>query len=130
MVDPQRVATVRAMMKSADEIRQMMTVVGEEGVSLDDFILYLKAELLDSVYLQQNAFDDVDSYCSEERQKYVFNLLSDLLVAKSAVTAKEDARSFFNQLRQAFVDWNYLAWDSDEFRAKEAEITELLASGN
>ena len=130
VVDPQRVATVRAMMKSADEIRQMMTVVGEEGVSLDDFILYLKAELLDSVYLQQNAFDDVDSYCSEERQKYVFNLLSDLLVAKSAVTAKEDARSFFNQLRQAFVDWNYLAWDSDEFRAKEAEITELLASGN
>ena len=38
----------------------MMKVVGEEGTSIDDFVLYLKAEYLDAVYLQQDAFDAVD----------------------------------------------------------------------
>lgn len=128
VVDPDLVATVRQLMASADEVRQMMTVVGEEGVSLEDFVLYLKAELLDSVYLQQNAFDDVDSYCSEPRQKYVFAKLASLLIAPSTQTAKDAARQYFNDLRQAFVDWNYLAWDSDDFRAKEAEIDQLLES--
>ena len=39
----------------------MMTVVGEEGTSIDDFVIYLKAEFFDAVYLQQNAFDEVDA---------------------------------------------------------------------
>ena len=39
----------------------MMKVVGEEGTSLDDYVLYLKGEFLDSVYLQQNSFDPVDA---------------------------------------------------------------------
>ena len=43
-----------------NEVRQMMKVVGEEGTSMEDFIVYLKAEYLDAVYLQQDAFDPVD----------------------------------------------------------------------
>ena len=38
----------------------MMKVVGEEGTSLEDFVVYLKSEFLDAVYLQQDAYDDVD----------------------------------------------------------------------
>ncbi len=44
---------------AGDEVKKRMEVVGEEGTSLADFILHLKAEFLDSVYLQQNAFDAV-----------------------------------------------------------------------
>ncbi|HPW47648.1 MAG TPA: V-type ATP synthase subunit A, partial [Rectinema sp.] len=39
------------------EISAMMKVVGEEGTSLEDYVIYLKSEFLDAVYLQQNSFD-------------------------------------------------------------------------
>ena len=45
---------------------------GEEGVTLDDFILYQKAQFLDMVYLQQDAFDEVDASCPIDRQKRSF----------------------------------------------------------
>ena len=51
------------------EVGSMMKVVGEEGTSLDDYIVYQKGEFLDAVYLQQNSFDPVDSSVSPERQK-------------------------------------------------------------
>jgi hypothetical protein len=44
-----------------NEVNQMMKVVGEEGTSMMDFVTYLKGEYLDAVYLQQDAFDEVDS---------------------------------------------------------------------
>ena len=38
----------------------MMLVVGEEGISIDDLVTYLKAEIVDAVCLQQDSFDAVD----------------------------------------------------------------------
>jgi len=49
----------------------MMKVVGEEGTSIEDFIVYLKSEFLDGVYLQQNGFDEVDAATDLKRQEYV-----------------------------------------------------------
>ena len=50
----------------------MMKVVGEDGTTTEDYIEYLKSDFLDSVYMQQNSFDDVDAAVSVERQKYTF----------------------------------------------------------
>jgi V/A-type H+/Na+-transporting ATPase subunit A len=45
---------------------------------------------------------------------------------------KEKARGFFNRLRQLFIDWNYIAMDSTEFKAQENAIDTLIKenSGN
>ena len=43
---------------------------------------------------------------------------------------KDEVRSFFNKLRQSFLDWNYIADDTDAYKAKEKEINELYASKN
>ena len=43
---------------------KMMKVIGEEGTSAEDYILYQKGELLDAVYLQQNSFDPIDAACA------------------------------------------------------------------
>ncbi len=53
-----------------------MEVVGEEGTALDDMIIYLKAELYDFCYLQQNAFDKEDAYCPLKRQIDFFVLIN------------------------------------------------------
>ena len=52
VVDMDRVNKARGMLIRSTEINQMMKVVGEEGTSSEDYIMYQKGELLDSVFLQ------------------------------------------------------------------------------
>jgi V/A-type H+-transporting ATPase subunit A len=110
----------------ANEIEQMMKVVGEEGISLDDYILYLKGDFFDSIYLQQNAFHPVDGATSGERQQKIFSFISSILAAPFVFKSREDARVFFQDLRLAFIDCNASEWNSDEFRKNENRIEELL----
>ena len=107
-------------------VSQMMKVVGEEGTSLEDFVVYLKSDFLDNVYLQQNGFDEVDASTTEERQKYVFAKVCDVLRASFTFKDKAGARDFFYNLRHKFIDWNYKKWDSAEFKKDEKEINSLM----
>ena len=104
-----------------------MKVVGEEGTSIEDFIIYLKAELLDDVYLQQNGFDKVDAATGLSRQKYVFSKISSILATQFLFERKELARRTFYQLRQLLIDWNYKKWESEEFKSQEKAIDDFLS---
>ena len=111
----ERVNYVRNILIRGTEIEQMMKVVGEEGTSQEDYITYLKSDLLDAVYLQQNSFDDVDRAVSPERQSHVFNIILQILGSHFIFNTKNEARSWFNELRQKFIDYNYSTWQSDTF---------------
>jgi len=117
-------------LKEGNSVAQMMKVVGEEGTSLEDFVVYLKSEFLDSVYLQQNAFDPVDAQTPRDRQEYVFDKVWEVLKKRFSFTSKDEARNFFYSLRQLFIDWNYLAWQSEEFKKQESKIDKFLKEGN
>jgi V/A-type H+/Na+-transporting ATPase subunit A len=130
VVDPVKVAEARDVLFRGSEVNQMMKVVGEEGTSQDDYIVYLKGEFLDSVYLQQNAFDPVDAATAAERQRYVFDLLLRVLRARLAMRRKDEARTFFAQLRQKFLDLNGAELDSADFKRLEQEIDGMLAAAS
>lgn len=121
-VDPAMTEYARDVLFRGQEVGQMMKVVGEEGTGLDDFLLYLKSEFLDAVYLQQNAFDPVDASVDTERQQHIFDLLFEILGAKIRADNKEEARGLFSNLRQKFIDYNGAAWNSDEFKRLEQEL--------
>jgi V/A-type H+-transporting ATPase subunit A len=100
----------------------MMKVVGEEGTSNEDYIVYLKGDLIDTVYFQQNSFDAVDAAVKPERQIYVFAKLLFILASMFSFSDKNEARSWFNKLRQKFLDYNGCEWKSARFNEMEAEI--------
>jgi len=125
-ISPERLRTARESLSKGREVEQMMKVVGEEGTSLDDYIDYLKAELLDHVYLQQNAFDRIDGVTSKERQDHVFGFLIHILSSSFTFPDKDAALRFFQSLRQLFIDWNYCEWDSRGFRETEAQLRDFL----
>jgi len=100
-----------------------MKVVGEEGTSLDDYIIFQKSEFLDNVYLQQDSFDPIDGSVSIDRQKYIFNVINQILKGKFSLSTKQEARSFFHQLRQTFLDWNSSEWGSDAFTQIEESLS-------
>ncbi len=121
-IDLGAVARAKDILNNGNEVHQMMKVVGEEGTSMEDFIVYLKAEFLDSVYLQQNGFDKVDAATDLKRQEYVFSKVSEILNKEFSFDQKERARKTFYELRHLFIDWNYKEFGSQDFKSQEKTI--------
>ena len=99
IVDSEKIDLARQTLRRGQEVNQMMKVIGEEGTNINDFMIYLKSELLDYVYLQQNTFDDVDGASSRERQRYVFEKVVKILNAHLNFKSKDEARRYFLELR-------------------------------
>jgi V/A-type H+-transporting ATPase subunit A len=122
-----KVGYAHGFMARGIEVEQMMKVVGEEGTSIDDYVIYLKGDLLDAVYFQQNSFDAVDAAVSPERQKHVFARILKILASNFSFADKNEARSWFNRLRQRFLDYNGSEWQSERFLSLEKEIESTVA---
>ena len=118
VIEQDRVERARAILRKGSEVGQMMKVVGEEGTSLEDFTTYLKAEFLDAVYLQQNAFSESDATTPVERQRVMFDVVEKALLATYSFKDKDATRGFFMDLQQNFIDWNDKPFTSEEFHAE------------
>ncbi len=130
VIDRKKSEFCKNILHHGNEIDSMMKVVGEEGTTLADYIIYLKSEMLDAVYLQQNSFDLIEANCGTLRQRYVTDKLVTVLGSEYAINNKDDARVFFNRMRQKFIDWNYTEFESDAFQKAESEIDALYNEGN
>ena len=128
VIDMDRVERARGILIRSIEVNQMMKVVGEEGTSNDDYVIYQKGELLDAVFLQQNSFDPIDAACPPDRQNREFDCLFDAMTQNYDLPDKRDIRSFFNQLRQEFLDWHGAEWGSSAYDAQEKKIKDLYMS--
>ncbi|MBQ9919934.1 MAG: V-type ATP synthase subunit A [Clostridia bacterium] len=130
VIDSKKSDFLKNVLLFSDEIGSMMKVVGEEGTSVTDYVGYLKGDMLDSVYLQQNSFDLIEANCGTNRQRYVTDKLVTVLGSEYSLNDKDEARTFFNSMRQRFIDWNYTEFESAEFKKAEAEIDSLYKEGN
>lgn len=119
---------ILALLFHANDINQMMMVVGEEGVSITDYTTYLKSELIDSVYLQQNAFDEIDVASDYDRQQYTFAMIWEIVRRPFIFSRRDEVRHFFHKLRQLILDFNGIGWGEEELDKKKNEI-DILVDG-
>jgi V/A-type H+-transporting ATPase subunit A len=103
-------------LRLGNEIGKRMEVVGEEGTSLEDLMIYLKAELYDFCYLQQNAFDKEDAYCPLERQISLFTLMNRIFEGKFSFNSSDEAREFFLTLQSLIKNLNFLPFEGHAYR--------------
>jgi V/A-type H+-transporting ATPase subunit A len=120
------VGALSELLHKGDSINQMMAVTGEEGVTLEDYVTYQKSLFLDLVYLQQDAFDAVDSSTPAERQKESFELVRELIQRDYPFEDKDEARRFFTQLSGLLKNLNYAAVNSPDYTRYRAEIDALV----
>lgn len=125
VVDGDKVERARAILIRSSEINRMMKVVGEEGVSAEDYVTYRKGELLDAAYLQQDSFDPIDAACGPERQRREFAVMYDILTRDYPWEDKGEIRAFFNRLRQALLDWHTTEFGSERFEEQEKRIRDI-----
>jgi len=122
------VKTMQELLHRGDAIYQMMQVTGEEGITLEDFIVWEKSVLLDMVFLQQDAFDDVDVSMSLARQRKSFHLLKKLIAAEYRFKDREEAREYFTRITGAYKNLNYSPEKSSDYERYQQEIEELAAT--
>lgn len=120
------VKRVNRLLLEGFEIGKRMEVVGEEGISMEDMEIYLKSELYDFCYLQQNAFDAVDCYCPFDRQIELFTLLNRIFDAQLSFDCSDSARSFFLELQSKIKTLNGQKFLSDEYKQGMEVIHKLL----
>jgi len=110
------------IIKQGDEIGKRMEVVGEEGISMEDMIVYLKSELYEFAYLQQNAFDKEDAYCPLERQLVLFELVQEIFKSDFSFQNRDEARHYFISLQNDMKNMNFMPFESDGYKKALASI--------
>jgi V/A-type H+-transporting ATPase subunit A len=122
------VKAAHALLHRGDGIYQMMQVTGEEGITIEDFVTWQKSVFLDMVFLQQDAYDPVDTSMSLERQKSSFQLAKEIIQTDYAIDERDEARDFFTRLISLYKNLNYSPDDSAEYVRYLKEIRELVDS--
>ncbi len=124
------VILAQRLLKEGDEISKRMEVVGEEGTPIEDLVVYLKAELYDNCYLQQNAFDKEDAYSPLDRQIQTFSLLLQVFDRKYHFKGHDEARRYFMMLQSQLKNMNYLALNSQEYRQSYEKVIALITKSH
>jgi V/A-type H+-transporting ATPase subunit A len=128
-IAPQKVQRIRSLLRRGNEVRQMMTVVGEEGITVDEYTEMQKADFFDNVYLQQNAFDEVDAATRRERQQFVFDKILEVVNLQYDFDDKDHARNTFVDVQDLFRNLNYAPVDIVRLRERVAEREEAQETG-
>lgn len=110
------VKMMHEMLHKGDAIYQMMQVTGEEGITIEDYIDWQKGTIIDMVFLQQDAFDDVDVTVPRERQVESFGLLKDLITREYKFKDKNECREFFTKVTGDYKNFNYSPTDSPDYK--------------
>lgn len=109
-----------------NQIGKRMEVVGEEGTAIEDLVTYLKAELYDFCYLQQNAFDKEDAYCPLRRQIPLFLLINSIFDRNFQFNNHDEARDFFLALQNNIKNTNFMAFESEAYKQAMYKIKETI----
>jgi V/A-type H+-transporting ATPase subunit A len=122
------VKAAHALLHRGDEIYQMMQVTGEEGTTIEDFLTWQKSVFLDMVFLQQDAYDPVDSSMPLERQKRSFDMVKAVVEADFDIDDRDVAQDFFTRLISLYKNLNYSPDDSAEYARYVRDIEDLVDS--
>lgn len=120
------VKKARRILFEGSEIGKRMEVVGEEGIALGDMVTYLKGELYDFSYLQQNAFDKEDAYCPLKRQIALFQLINLIFNTSFNFHSHDQARQFFLGLQNQIKNMNFMPFQSEQYRKAFKTIEEAI----
>ena len=115
-------------MQRGKEANDQINVLGDDGVPVEYHERFWKSELLDSVILQQDAFDDIDANCPIERQKTMYNMVLGICRTSFNLETFEECSKFFKELIYLFRQMNYSEWKSEQYDNFRAQIETLVNS--
>lgn len=108
------------------EIAEQINILGDDGVPVEYHVTFWKSELIDFILLQQDAFDEIDSVTSMERQEYILNMVTDICRTEFEFDNFNEVADFFKKMINLGRQMNYSEFKSENFNQYRDELNELI----
>ena len=120
------VVKAKNLLRKGREANEQINILGDDGVPVAYHVSFWKSELIDFVFLQQDAFDETDALCPMDRQKYMLDLVLDICDIDFDFEDFEKCRGFFKELINELRQMNYTKFHSEEFENYAKKINKLI----
>ncbi len=117
---------IKNLLVRGKEAYEQINILGDDGVPIEYHTRFWKSEIFDFVILQQDAFDKIDSSTPIARQKYMMNIIVNIIRGDYEFENFEEVGSYFRNLINVLKQMNYSVFESNEFKKFEAELAEIL----
>jgi V/A-type H+-transporting ATPase subunit A len=109
------------------EAAEQINILGDDGVPLDYHLTYWKSEVIDSIILQQDAFDNIDSNTPMDRQRYMVDKVLEIYNTDFEFDSFEEVNPYFKRMINTLKQMNYSGFMSEEFKRFEEELQNIIA---
>ena len=124
----EKVIRAKTLVRRGKEMNDQINILGDDGVPMSYHETFWKSEVIDFAFLQQDAFDPVDSLCPLERQRYMLDLILDICDREFKFDDYEKCREYFKKLINVLRQMNYSEFGSADFKKYNTELQNLLES--
>lgn len=125
----EKVNELKMRLQRGKEISEQINILGDDGVPVEYHVTFWKAELIDFVILQQDAFDDIDCNSPLARQKYMLDLVAKICHTEFEFEDFNQVTAFFKGLINVLKQMNYSEFESDDFKKYLAQCEEMIVKG-
>ena len=122
----EKVNEMKTRLLRGKEISEQINILGDDGVPVDYHITFWKAELLDFVILQQDAFDSIDAVTPLDRQEFMLDKLIGICRSEFKFDSFVEVMDFFKNLINIFKQMNYSEFKSEKFYKFITQVDNLV----
>ena len=122
-----KVNELKTRLLRGKEISEQINILGDDGVPVDYHVTFWKAELIDFIVLQQDAFDAIDAVTPLERQESIVNKVIEICRSEFSFDGFLEVIEFFKKVINLMKQMNYCEFKSDKYNGFEAELENMLA---
>ena len=121
-----KVNELKTRLQRGKEISEQINILGDDGVPVEYHVTFWKAELIDFVILQQDAFDEIDAVTPLERQEEIMNLVIDICHTEFKFDVFNEVMDYFKRMINIGKQMNYAPFKSEKYYDYKNEMLELL----
>ncbi|HSA04004.1 MAG TPA: V-type ATP synthase subunit A [Tenuifilaceae bacterium] len=108
------------------EAYEQINILGDDSVPLDYHDRFWKAEIIDFVILQQDAFDKIDSNTPLQRQRFMLEKVMSIADMNFKFDGFEQCSLYYKRIINALKQMNYSIFQTEEFYNYEKELQTIL----
>lgn len=121
-----KIAEAKNIVRRGREANEQINILGDDGVPMSYHETFWKSELVDFCFLQQDAFDPIDSLCPIERQKFMLDLILKICNTEFSFEDYEKCRDYFKNMINILRQMNYSEFHGEAFVRYNEQLTKLI----
>ena len=121
-----KIQTAKNIVRRGREANEQINILGDDGVPMTYHETFWKSELIDFCFLQQDAFDAIDSISPVARQKFMLDLILQICGHEFKFADYEECRNYFKNMINTIRQMNYSEYESEAFNSYLADLKKLV----